>query len=332
MSEELIQYITGNPMQLAVVVKGEVVSSNLPEFRAAIKAFVGNINQTLESDEQFGQAEIDVKSMKELEKMIQEGKKAAIEQAAELNNLLLSLDAAQKEVSTPRLALEKLIDAQKIAVRAKLVADALAQIDVHPLARAAQKSFLEAAIKGKKNLSSMVASLEEQVAYINGKIAKNKEILQGFKNANGTHLIPDEQALLTDSTDALSTLLENRLLKFQKEETERKAEKALAEERAASAERERIARAEAEKSMAAANAVAAATPANPLPLPAPPRAAEEETEEEERARIVAAILSALGGIKPMLDAVKHAHNVAHVKAFRAAVNPAFQLLKKGGNL
>ena len=56
--------------KLIVTVSGKVKASNLPEFQAAAKKYVDQINRVYTTDEDFGQAEVDIKSLKEAEKLV----------------------------------------------------------------------------------------------------------------------------------------------------------------------------------------------------------------------------------------------------------------------
>lgn len=52
---------------LTIETRGEIVTNNLAEFRELVREALGNINRDLTTDEEFGQAELDVKALKAAE-------------------------------------------------------------------------------------------------------------------------------------------------------------------------------------------------------------------------------------------------------------------------
>jgi hypothetical protein len=331
-------------MTLSIVCKGEVISSNLPEFRDAVTAFVGAINRDLVTDEQFGQAEIDVRRLKSIEEATLAAKEKALRDAETLHALFVSLDEIAEIPRQARLDLSSLIDRQKKAVRAQLVADALNRIEC--AAHLRLKNFgaaVESSIKGKRTLDSMQKALDIIVGSLNSQIAASKAVIAEWESANQER-VPDADALeieqpetvrlkLQARTDARKAAEERKRL----EEEQARERKRLVDEAAA----ERAARLQAEAAAPQpAPAPQAQESAAPAPivesLPASEPVQEfaltaEESEEEELARLCFAIRAAFLPIRSVRGSLKHQRNIDLAEAFASNVNVAFKWLEKGGD-
>ena len=326
-------------LELTIVCEGKVISSNLPEFREAVTMFVGAINRDLATDEQFGQAEIDVKRLKGMEDAIATAKDKALRDAEQLHALFTSLDEISDIPREARLDLSDLIERQKKAVRAKLVADALNVINCFPRLRFKTfGSIVENALKGKRTLDSMRKALDIIVGTLNESLAASKAEIAEWEKAN-SETVPDAETLELEPAESVRLKLAARTQARVAAEEKKRLE--------AEAEKERQARmkAEAEAKAAAQAAVVVpapvaetpapmATPADPVAVVAPAPIAtaptEDENESEELARLVATIRAAFAPIKAVRQSLKHAANVALATAFADAVLPAYETLSKGG--
>jgi len=329
-------------LTLTVAVKGEVVSSNLPEFREAVTLFLSEVNRDLTTDEQFGQAEIDVKRLKAIEDGIAAAKVKALADAETLRTLFDNLDEANEEVRKARLELENLVKRQKESVKAALVATALNKVDCAPHLRLKNyRERIEGAIKGKRTLDSMETALNQAVGMANEQIDKCRDVIEEWKKANDEDTPPDFDALIITSPDMVRLELQRRTEKKAADAERRRLEKIAEEERAAA----RRAMAEAQAAAKAQAAVAAPAPA-PAPAPTPvvvnelPIREEQpalidkdveqgESETAERARFVALVRSAFGPIKEAREGLKHPKNIEAAKAFAAGVASHWETLTKG---
>jgi hypothetical protein len=339
-------------MTLSIVCKGEVLSSNLPEFRDAVVAFVGAINRELVTDEQFGQAEIDVKRLKSIEEGTLAAKEKALRDAETLHALFVSLDEIAEIPRQARLDLSGLIDRQKKAVRAQLVADALNRIEC--AAHLRLKNFgavVESSIKGKRTLDSMQKALDIIVGSLNAQIAAAKAIIAEWEATNQER-VPDADALeieqpetvrlkLQARTDARKAAEERKRL----EEEQARERKRLADEAAA----ERAARVKAEAEAKAQEERNYTPQGESLPTQVLPQAAPiveslptsepaqefaltaEENADEELARLCFAIRAAFLPIRAVRESLKHQRNIDLAKAFASNVNVSFKWLEKGGD-
>lgn len=330
---------TTEPLALAIVVKGEVVSSNLPEFRDAVKFFVGAINRDLVTDDQFNQADVDAKRLKALEEAIAAAKQKALADAVTLHALFTALDDSSEEIRKTRLDLENQIKRQKESVKSQLVADALNKVDCAPHLRLkTYGSIVENAIKGKRTLDSMEKALSQIVGSLNEQLAATKAVIAEWEAAN--EICPDAETLALEPAETVRLKLQQRTqARIAAEEKKRLAH--VAEE-----ERQKRIAAEAEAKAAQAPPAVAPVVVNETPVretqaplsytretqaPAP-SAAEVATEDEaaERARFVAIVRQAFVPIKEARAALKFPNNRTAALAFTNGVLEHWETLSKGG--
>ena len=155
---------TPQPLSLTIIpaieVRGEIITSNFSEYRAAILEGVASINLALTTDEEFGQADLDAKTLTSVEGALKTCKESCLAQAVQPQALFDEIDETSEEVRKARLNLENQIKKRKEEVKSELIEDALATYDIDP--RDARKQFLpglQNAIKGKRTLDSMRTAL-----------------------------------------------------------------------------------------------------------------------------------------------------------------------------
>lgn len=318
---------------LTIEARGEIITNNLPEFRELVREALGNINRDLKSDEDFGQAELDVKALKQAEDTVRAAALQAFDE--KLKELVDGLNDTAEEIRAPRLELEKLIAKRKEEVKSELIAAAMDKLDCAPrLRRSVYGKSVSEAIKGKRTLDSMQKALEVIVTVHNGCIAKNRASIASFIKAHGEDLVHDKEDLETKSPDSVDGELRRRF-EAKKASEERKrleAEAAKAKAEAQAAIRE----AEAAK----APAPAPVDPRNPHNLPPPPKigsipvgnvvpfnppsANAETTEVAEWASFKTAVFTSFGPLKAAKEMLNHPENIARAAEFAKAVNAAWQ--------
>lgn len=319
---------------LTIEARGEIITNNLPEFRELVREALGNINRDLKSDEDFGQAELDVKALKQAEDTVRAAALQAFDE--KLKQLVDGLNETAEEIRAPRLELEKLIAARKEEVKAELIAAAMDKLDCAPRLRQSTygKSVSEA-IKGKRTLDSMQKALEVIVTIHNGTIRKNRDAIGAFALEHGEDLLPDADELETKSPDSVEAELRRRIeakrAAIERKRLEDEAAKAKAEAQAAIREAE------------AAKAPAKVDPLNPHNLPKPPKIgsipvganvvpfnapSDEPTEAAEWAAFKSAVLTSFGPLKAAKAMLKHPRNVERASAFAQAVNVAWNAMKE----
>ncbi|WP_193211435.1 hypothetical protein [Luteolibacter marinus] len=305
---------------LAIETRGEVIASNVDEFRELVRGALSNINRELKSDEEFGQAELDVKALKGAEDAVRSAKEKALADAEQLQALFAALDETAEEIRAPRLELEKLIAKRKEEVKTELITEALGRLVCAPRLRAGTfgRSLTEA-IKGKRTLDSMRKALDVMVATHNAMIEKSRVAIDTFTWEHGKELVMDAEDLEIKGPDNVNGELRRRLELFRAEEEKKRLQ------------------AEAEKAKAevAGMKQEAAEAAKP-PVPAPPKigsipvgkSALPDTGPppvaDEWARFRASCLEAFRPLRAAREALQNPENVVKAQRFADAMNAAWK--------
>lgn len=322
---------------LAIEAKGEIITNNLPEFRELVREALANINRDLKTDEEFGQAELDVKALKEAEEAVRSAAIKAFDD--QLKALVDGLNETAEEIRVPRLELEGLIKKRKEEVKNEIVEEFLAQFDIDP--RDARKHFLaglQTAIKGKRTLESMRTSCRIYQTSQQAKIIGARASIERFVTKFGAEMVMDRRELELKGREAVEAELVRRI----------EAKKA-ADERKRLEDEAAAARAETAKAQAALEA--AKQPAKPAPLPEPPTGTAEQdsppwgvagnvvpfqleaepdtiTEAQEWAEMTATVKAAFTIIKEHRDRLIHPANQAKMQSFAVPVNAVWATLKE----
>lgn len=332
-------------LPLNIKVSGKVVKSNLVEFRASVKDALATFNTALITDEDFGQAQLDVKSLKDAEEAVKAAKKAALAEAESINELFAGLDDASEEIRQARLSLEKQIDRRKTEVKTDMALEYLAKIDCADRLRKAKfQDEIVGAIKGKQTLDGMRKALDIVVTVANGNISLSRRKIAAFVDSNGQSMVPDREELELEPPAIVEAELRRRIEAVQAE-AERKrlaaeAEKERAEAarlRAEAAERERIER-EAKQAVAAPAPFATVVP---VTLPTPPTnapvsvipkqepapqepAPHEDDGVAEWSNFRRECLERFAPIKALRESLRHPRNKAKAQQFADALNKAWK--------
>lgn len=324
---------------LTIETRGEIVTNNLAEFRELVREALGNINRDLTTDEEFGQAELDVKALKAAEESVRD---AAIKSFdAQLKALVDSLNETAEEIRVPRLELEKLIASRKELVKTEIVEEFLAAFDIDPLdARRNYLAGLQNAIKGKRTLESMRKACEVFQATSQAVINTNRKSIATFEAAHGQDLAMDRRDLELKSGEYLTGELRRRF-DAKKAADERKR----LEDEAALA---KAAEAKAKADLAASQKTVVKTVSSgserigsqpmpamaPLPQPPPSNVTPMTTTEavtlseaEEWAEMTATVRAAFGTIKAHRERLIHDTNKQKIASFGASVNAVWTTLK-----
>jgi len=218
---------------LAVQIRGEVLTSNLPAFTKAAEHFLANIKTDLQTDTDFADAEETVKFCDRAEKELELAKKAAIEQTVDIAELMRTIDYVKDELRSKRLMLDRLVKTQKEAIKSQILADArlkfadhLAAIEaeIKPIRLVYQQPDFQGAIKNKRTLASLHDAVDSALA--NAKIATDataKDIrakLAWYKeNAVGYEvLFADLDRVIYKQADDFQMLVRNRIDQHKLEE------------------------------------------------------------------------------------------------------------------
>jgi hypothetical protein len=220
---------------LAVQIRGEVITSNLPAFKSAAERFIAGIKTELKTDEDFVQADATVKFCKEAEDNLEVAKNAAIAQTASIDELMRTVDHIRAQLRDKRLALDKLVESRKKQIKENAVAERRKKYEEHVAALNAELGGVSivvpapdwvAAIKGLKTIASLYDKLDTALA--NGKIAADaaaKDLrakLDWYKaHAEHAFLFRDLQALIQKPKEDFELAVTTRIAEHKRQEEEK---------------------------------------------------------------------------------------------------------------
>lgn len=170
---------------LRIEVTGMVTGSNLAEWEAAAVRVFKGINRQLSTDQDFADADRTVKWCTDIEDQLKAAKQRTLSQTESIEALFRTIDRISEEARQTRLALSKLVEARKVAVRTEIVDKARAGVLEHyaginaslgphalfpPATLAAE---IGTAIKGRKTIASISDAAESAAATL--KIAASQQ-------------------------------------------------------------------------------------------------------------------------------------------------------------
>lgn len=314
---------------LNVSSKGEVLSSNLAEFRLSVKAVLENISRTPKTDEEFGLAEQNVKMLKGAEETVKDAKEKALKDAESLHEFFKALDESSAEIREARLALEKQIASRKEEIKNTLIKAALERLDC--VSRLRQTGFgrvMTDVVKGKRSIKSIEAALDVAVSNANATIRANREAIRQFTMEHGEKLIPDAEDLETNHLVYVESELRRRL-DFARAAEEREKLAKEASEARKEAERAKTERKElSNPSLPPVAPPVIMTPFDTEPEPEQIPAPVNESEEWEQFR--AAVFATFGTLKTAKEKLTYPANKLRVAYFAQAVNSAWRICEEEG--
>ncbi|MGK8887569.1 YqaJ viral recombinase family protein [Burkholderia gladioli] len=243
------EVIMGLPT-LAVQIKGEVVASNLPRFKAAAEAFIAGIKTDLKTDQDFANAEETVKTCEKAEKDLELAKSAALAQTSSIDELMRTVDAIREQLRRKRLELDKIVTKRKGEIKDEIILGGKSAYAAHikslndELADVtlvvAAPDFVTAA-KNKRTLASLHEAIDTAVA--NGKIAADaaardlRAKLDWYRKqaAEHTFLFRDLQQLIQKPAEDFQLAVDARIEQHKKQQAEEAERKRAAEQAAADA-------------------------------------------------------------------------------------------------
>ncbi len=255
---------------LNVLVTGDVVSSNLPAFRAAADEFISSISEKLETDQDFANAKETVKFCDKAEKELERTKAAVLAQTASIDEVIRTVDYIQAQMRDKRLALDKMVTKRETEIKTEKITAAKTAYADHVAAlekttfpaklRTVAPDFVGAA-KNKRTLASLQEALDTALA--NGKIATNTEAadlvskLEAFKveAAGYEFLFADLAEIVHKAADDFKLLVQTRVAGRQADEAAEKLK-----ELSANVQSTAVAEAQAASAPTLVSVVAASTP------------------------------------------------------------------------
>lgn len=153
-----------------IQVTSAIQRSNFDAFAARAVAFLDSINTELETDQDFADAEANVKACKKAEAAIAEAKDRITAGSIEVAELVEMIDNLGERIRRTRLDLDKSVKSEKERRKYELVSAAQAELDafaaeheedLHGLKLATDGENFGTAIKGLKTITSIKAKLAE---------------------------------------------------------------------------------------------------------------------------------------------------------------------------
>jgi len=327
------------PVELSVIVKGEVISNNFPAFKEFALSQMEGINLELETDDHFKQAKSDVKSLQDFEKNLDQVDKQIIESMDEINVLLTGTRELREVSGTKRKHLAGLAKTRTAELKESLI-----QAGIGALAIQAP-DFVQAvrdSIFRKSSLKGMQDAITETVEGINARVAEVKALVMSFECNHGSDIVHGLNQLLLMPRDTLQIELERRV---ERRTADRKAEKLRAETEALKAtarikeleverKAEEIRKAEQVQRLAGIAklneaAQEMATEEEPAETPAPQ--AVPLTQAEELSAFLKIFAGAFAPIKAARAELVHPENIAAGERFAEGFGNLFQALSEGGS-
>ena len=248
---------------LRIEVQGMVTHSNLDAFKAHALAVIGAINRTLETDEDFANAEATVKWCGDVESRLKAAKEHAQSQAESIDALFKTIDDIAEAARKTRLELDKHVTARKASIKLEIVQEGKVAYEAHEAALRAEcgawivleQPDFAGAIKGLRTVTSIRNAVQTKLA--NAKI-KADESARNIRAALAAlddeskgyeHLFHDRLSFISKSAEDVRALVRGRISEHKAAEDKRAAE--LAERERARIRQEEIDRLAREQAAAA---------------------------------------------------------------------------------
>jgi predicted phage-related endonuclease len=225
---------------LAVQIRGEVITSNLPAFKSAAEKFIAGIKMDLATDEDFANGDATVKFCDAKEKEITIAMDAAIAQMASIDELMRTGNYVKDQLRTKRLALSKQIETRKTQIKETAVAERRQRYGEHVAGLNKELAVVAidvpvpdfaGAIKGLKTIASLYDKLDTALA--NGKIAadaaaKDLRAKVEWYRQHGAYefLFRDLQTLIQKPKEDFELAVTTRIEAHKQAEEKRKADEA----------------------------------------------------------------------------------------------------------
>ncbi len=217
---------------LSIQINGQVVASNLDDFKARADAFIASIKTELTTDEDFAQAEVTVKFCADAELALAIGKKSALAQMEDVDYLMRTVDHISEQMRAKRLALEKLVEAKKKSIREGIIEKAMREFAAHvaeledeikPIKLIVQARDFAGAMRGKRTIATLRNAADTELAAgkitvdalaksIRGRLAWYREHAAGY-----AFLFADLQNLIQKADDDFKLAVMARLKSHQDE-------------------------------------------------------------------------------------------------------------------
>lgn len=223
---------------LRVEVTGMVKASNLDEFKRHALAVLGNINTTLESDQDFADADKTVKWCGDVEERLELVKQQILGQTTDIDQVFRTIDEISAQTRAKRLELNKMVESRKKSIREEIVIAAAKALQDHidqinatlggKIRMPKVPADFANAIKGKKTVASLKEAADTELARakieasrVGDGIRANIASLNELARAHG-FLFHDAQDLVLKANDDLVALIKTRISEHEEAEAEKR--------------------------------------------------------------------------------------------------------------
>ena len=218
---------------LIIKLKGEITDTNFDEWKNDLLARLKNVNTELASDDDFANAESDVKIIKAGEVALKNAKASALEQADEIQKLFAAIDEVSSEAREARLALERQIKKRKAEIKDEIVESGLDAVKAYIEEQSTElqsvknswldRSAFEEEIKGKRTTTSMQKAVTGLQVKIKNEIAQREESINANRtvlekiNDDYSAVFQDKESLLLMDDESLQATIAERIEYFEAE-------------------------------------------------------------------------------------------------------------------
>ena len=225
-AEVVAESIMSLPSVSVVVTGGLTVVSNLSIFGERLKVFIENLNPNPSDDQEFANAENEIKVLKKAEDALDAAEASALAQVACVDELRQLKGLLYDMARNTRLGREKLVKARKDQIRIDIQQTATKAINYHiaeinarwskPYMPLIQFNVAEA-MKGRKTLSSLREAASDEVARFKIEADRIAKIIDANlttlseKAKDHAFLFVDAGSLVLKDPEAVAAIVEQRI-------------------------------------------------------------------------------------------------------------------------
>jgi predicted phage-related endonuclease len=221
-----VSTVAGLPA-LVVDISGDVtVKSNLDAFRQAANTFVEQLKKVPETDQDFADAEVNIKRCEEAEARLAVAHDGVLSRITSVDEVISAINEVSEMVRAARLNLERLVKAKKDSIKAGIL-DAANKAFVKYLGKLNDTlgdrlmpyvaTDFPGAAKNKRTIKSLQDSVDQELARakleanaVFEQIRGNLAIVRGEAHDWG-FLFPDLTSVCTKSTEDFANLMAHRV-------------------------------------------------------------------------------------------------------------------------
>lgn len=219
---------------LVVRASGMVESSNLKEFEEAARTTLATIKTELKTDQDFADAEKNVKFCKDVESRLDSTKENVLGQMQTVDEVVRAIDSIREETRDIRLKLEKAVKTEKEARKTEIVMNAkrdfeafVRGLDVSQYLLSLPVPDFAGAIKGKRTISTMKSACDDLMAHSKIEVNEIANTVRGNLKQIDEHaadfrfLFNDLNMIVTKPADDFAAIVKSRIADYQAEQDEK---------------------------------------------------------------------------------------------------------------